>query len=236
MAILVVIALSSALPSCGGSVPAPYDESEGTVSANVESSSSDKTGETVSFIVETGPLSCDEVEKLSTQIAVRLDNYYLLTACRSGIPEPQEFLAQLPNDGRVIKISRDSAKHLNLPLPRGVRSFDLYVATPEGKKLILAEQGVEKYLSPGGFYSCFIGECGIAGHYEVTGKAIRDLRKGGSAGFGQFSEDAIQLMQDASQDPDFYAWHVPEAHAQSDNDAEGAVLPGDWPQRWVVCG
>jgi hypothetical protein len=46
------------------------------------------------------------------------------------------------------------------------------------------------------------------GHYEVTQEAAE--------WFG-FSSAAVSVLRDAAQDPDFYDWYAPEAHAQTPN-------------------
>ncbi len=47
---------------------------------------------------------------------------------------------------------------------------------------------------------------GHSGHWEVTEKIARELK---------FSPEAIDILCDAAQDPDFYEFSVPAAHAQT---------------------
>jgi hypothetical protein len=44
---------------------------------------------------------------------------------------------------------------------------------------------------------------------ELTSRALSEFK---------FSEDAISIASDAAQDPDFYEWYNPAAHAQTDCD------------------
>lgn len=53
------------------------------------------------------------------------------------------------------------------------------------------------------------------GHVEITEEVL------GAAGL---SHSAVVLAGDASQDPDFYDWYTPAAHAQTDNDTEGRTI------------
>lgn len=66
-------------------------------------------------------------------------------------------------------------------------------------------------LPSGGWLSRITGDW-EPGHLEITGDVLRS--------FG-FSENAIDVVGDASQDPDFYDWNTPYAHAQTNNDEEG---------------
>ena len=66
-------------------------------------------------------------------------------------------------------------------------------------------------LPSGGWLSRITGDW-EPGHLEITGEV--------SGGFG-FHENAIDVLGDASQDPDFYDWYAPSAHAQTNNDERG---------------
>lgn len=57
----------------------------------------------------------------------------------------------------------------------------------------------------GGWLSMITGD-DSPGHWELTTQVLRV--------FG-FSDDAISIAAEASQDADFYEWHDPEAHAQT---------------------
>ncbi|MEW6584518.1 MAG: transglutaminase-like domain-containing protein [Nitrospirota bacterium] len=85
--------------------------------------------------------------------------------------------------------------------------------------------GIEKYLRlrgkkvnlkktrlpSGGWLSRMTGDW-EPGHMEITGSVLRT--------FG-FHDDAVDIAGDAAQDPDFYDWHRPSAHAQTNNDDDG---------------
>lgn len=62
----------------------------------------------------------------------------------------------------------------------------------------------------GGYFSILTGDHS-PGHLELTSDALKK--------FG-FSDDAICIAGDAAQDPDFYEWYNPAAHAQTDCDLE----------------
>jgi hypothetical protein len=66
-------------------------------------------------------------------------------------------------------------------------------------------------LPSGGWLSRITGDW-EPGHLEITGEVLRS--------FG-FPENAIDILGDASQDPDFYDWYKPCAHAQTNNDEIG---------------
>jgi predicted transglutaminase-like cysteine proteinase len=66
-------------------------------------------------------------------------------------------------------------------------------------------------LPSGGWLSRITGDW-EPGHLEITGDVLRS--------FG-FCENAIDVVGDASQDPDFYDWNTPCAHAQTNNDKDG---------------
>lgn len=50
------------------------------------------------------------------------------------------------------------------------------------------------------------------GHYDITTEILKSFI---------FSKDAVSVASDAAQDPDFYEWSNPRAHAQTDNDSQG---------------
>lgn len=60
----------------------------------------------------------------------------------------------------------------------------------------------------GGYFAVLTGDHS-PGHLELTSEALEK--------FG-FSEDAVSMAGDAAQDPDFYEWYNPAAHAQTDCD------------------
>lgn len=66
-------------------------------------------------------------------------------------------------------------------------------------------------LPSGGWLSHMTGHW-EPGHLDLSKEVLRDLG---------FSESAIDVVGDASQDPDFYDWYAPYAHAQTSNDPEG---------------
>jgi hypothetical protein len=103
-------------------------------------------------------------------------------------------------------------------------NFHLWEIAPE-RKFFSGKNPLHRYLGPrkhkvnmrntilpsGGWLSRMTGDW-EPGHLEVTTEALKN--KG-------FSEHAINIAADGSQDPDFYSWSVPASHAQTGNDAEG---------------
>jgi hypothetical protein len=65
-----------------------------------------------------------------------------------------------------------------------------------------------------------------AGHSNVTREALKNLD---AAGY-HLSSDAIGVLTDAAQDPDFFAWLKMEAHAQTSSDALGKPKNADQAQ------
>ncbi len=68
-------------------------------------------------------------------------------------------------------------------------------------------------LPAGGWLSHMTGDW-EPGHLEITTDTLK-LEK------FKFHQNAIDVVADAAQDPDFYDWYAPAAHAQTDNDAQG---------------
>jgi hypothetical protein len=103
-------------------------------------------------------------------------------------------------------------------------NYHLWEIAPE-KKFVSGKQPLPRYQGPrkhrvnmsntilpsGGWLSRMTGDW-EPGHLEVTTEALKN--KG-------FSEQAITIAADGSQDPDFYNWSIPASHAQTGNDAEG---------------
>jgi hypothetical protein len=69
-------------------------------------------------------------------------------------------------------------------------------------------------LPAGGWLSQITGNW-EPGHLEVTATVMEQMG---------FAANALDVAQDASQDPDFYDWGTPWAHAQTENDAEGRTI------------
>ncbi len=105
--------------------------------------------------------------------------------------------------------------------------YHLWEIFPEDKKVTrsrkigtyLRERGFKvnmkkTRLPSGGWLSRMTGDW-EPGHLEITGEVLRN--------FG-FHENAIDIVGDASQDPDFYDWSKPCAHAQTENDNMGRTI------------
>ena len=87
-------------------------------------------------------------------------------------------------------------------------------------------------------FAAFLGHAGDKGHYEITGRAIDQLK---ASGGWRITPQAREALQDASRDPDFYDWGDPRAHAQSRNHADtGEIDESDISEaprnfeRWVA--
>jgi hypothetical protein len=72
----------------------------------------------------------------------------------------------------------------------------------------------ETRLPSGGWLSRLTGDW-EPGHREITEHILRT---------SGFSGSAVDVAGDASQDPDFYDWHTPAAHARTDNNIEGRTV------------
>ncbi|MEQ1836648.1 MAG: hypothetical protein ABL862_09455 [Candidatus Nitrotoga sp.] len=70
-------------------------------------------------------------------------------------------------------------------------------------------------------FAMFLGHTGDAGHFEITGRAAKDVGKRLNMTWSPLS---LALLQDASRDADFYEWGNPAAHAQTPNDPETALV------------
>lgn len=98
----------------------------------------------------------------------------------------------------------------------------------KSKRGALANLNNTKFPS-GGFLSTIAGDTS-PGHLELTRSALNNEKFA-------FSEDAVAIVSDAAQDPDFYEWYNPAAHAQTDcdmktgatrNAADGITDYVDW--------
>ncbi|HIJ97016.1 MAG TPA: transglutaminase domain-containing protein [Desulfuromonadales bacterium] len=79
-----------------------------------------------------------------------------------------------------------------------------YLKNPKMRLVNLADPAFPS----GGLISMLTGD-NSPGHLELTQQVMKM--------FG-FSEDAIDIAADAAQDPDFYEWDTPSAHAQTKSD------------------
>jgi hypothetical protein len=217
---------------CGGAVPASSSAQR----------AQDPMLESTSGVGE--PTDCDSLSPFLSRSAVRIDHFLLAHMCEHwGVApsdgEPSErrdeligLVQRLRSENRTASIPPDAARLLGLVPPRaGLR--DVYVMRDSDRERILNQLDVEPYLGSGGVLGVLHFNGGLDGHYEVTAKAVDRLKSSQAPGFAQFSGAAVEVLQDASQDPDFYEWDSPEAHAQSPNDPAGRLVPGDWPAGWM---
>lgn len=104
-------------------------------------------------------------------------------------------------------------------------SHHLWMVFPKKERETKSPQGLDRYfrlrrrkvnmkttrLPSGGWLSRITGDW-EPGHFDITTEALKE--------FG-FAGEANDVSGDASQDPDFYDWYTPSAHAQTENDEEG---------------
>lgn len=96
------------------------------------------------------------------------------------------------------------------PTPYDTARDDLTDDFPVEVELITRrDASITKGVAGGGKLALIPLHWGKRGHYEITGAAFRNV-VGPAA-----SKEAYELVQDASQDPDFYEWTNPAAHAQT---------------------
>ena len=142
---------------------------------------------------------------------------------------------RLRQEQRLLLVPGAVATRLGAPAPRGRRAEDLYVAASTAEvHRVRRSRGVRPFLGSGGKLAMLTFQVGIDGHWEVTAEAVRRLRTSRETGFEGLGEEAVKVMQDAAQDPDFYEWGNPSAHAQAGNDPNtGRAQPGPWQQHWI---
>ncbi len=70
-------------------------------------------------------------------------------------------------------------------------------------------------------FAAFLGHTGDAGHFEITGRAAKDVERRLNMTWSPLS---LALLQDAARDADFYEWDNPAAHAQTRNDPKTALV------------
>jgi hypothetical protein len=73
-------------------------------------------------------------------------------------------------------------------------------------------------------FAFLLGHAGAEGHFEITRKALSMSRAPSGAAA---SRRLAEIMTDASQDPDFYDWGTPGAHAQARMHEKTGVLRDD---------
>jgi predicted transglutaminase-like cysteine proteinase len=106
-------------------------------------------------------------------------------------------------------------------------NYHLWEILPE-KDIGSTSNSIEKYLKlrhrkvnmkktrlpSGGWLSRITGDW-EPGHLEITEVLLRKY---------EFSKNAINVVGDASQDPDFYDWNTSCAHAQTENNSDGKTI------------
>ena len=155
--------------------------------------------------------------------------------CSDEATDPAAAVRDLRTEKRTVLVPKAAARRLKLAPPRAHQSEDLYVLSPDAEKraVVLEALGIEPYFGKVGLLGLLHFRWSTDGHYEMTGKAVRELQRRGEQAFANFSGAALAVMQDASQEPDYYAWGLPAAHAQSDNDDHGKPLSGPWKKQWA---
>jgi len=92
----------------------------------------------------------------------------------------------------------------------------VYVAKAEVRQQLLREPS--PHLGAGAYRGVCLPWQKLRGHYEVTHTAALRAQVGGKR---VFSNAAADLLADASQDPDLFAWEDMAAHAQTKSDKQG---------------
>jgi hypothetical protein len=121
----------------------------------------------------------------------------------------------------ILQVSREQAEGAGLhPPPKKAegaekaKKVSIY-ATPEARARTPALAHVEAAtLGPGSYRGLCLPwqrKAGVGGHYEVTQKVIEEVRKRGIS----ITPKAADVMDDAAQDPDSFAWEDMRAHGQT---------------------
>ncbi len=104
-------------------------------------------------------------------------------------------------------------------LPPGLRS--VVAADPRITQSVPASSGGAPNIPDHYFLSLFARHSSSkVGHYQITRSGTQTY---GPDYSDAFSNAAIELMQDASRDADFFEWKHPQAHAQSPNGNDGLL-------------
>ncbi len=177
------------------------------------------------------------VQKISTQKLVRIDKMIDAEICREVQTAPKVTLQMWRREGRVFLLDSGRAQKAPTDPPRPAQIEDIYVANNISKTELdelIARIGGKPYAGAGGAYSLLSFNVNVRGHFEITENVLRDLRSKKENGFESTTSDAIGVLRDAAQDPDFYEWDSPAAHGQTGNADDGSPLPGNWVEKWVV--
>ncbi len=187
------------------------------------------------------PSSCKEA--MQEGGVQRLDRWVLSESCKKADFDADAALSKLREEGAaavgdpqaevIYRLDGEQAKELGAPPPRGKLAVDVYVSAP--MSLSRTRVVVKRHDYAGAGIQLAIGPYRIGqknGHPQITRAALRRLALEQVPGFAEFTPSAIDLLADASQDPDFYEWEHPEAHAQTGNAPDASPTAFDWQERW----
>lgn len=219
---IVVIA---ALIGCGGSndVPPKTPPASAAQPAHAVTDASDPE---VPWTAEKaqGDAACAAADKRLRDGLASEDDYWFTVLCvvgKLGGGEVDAFVA------RAREYRRTSPRFVETPLdkvPEELRGL----AHDDGRRLAalyVAKQrqgaGITPHLGMGSWRGVCVPWSARNGHSDVTSRAAVAVRAQGVT----FSSNAIDVLADASQDPDFFAWTNMAAHGQTPTGTDG--LPGD---------
>jgi hypothetical protein len=161
---------------------------------------------------------------------------------RSGDAERVEVFLQEVRDFEVktdrwIDVERKDAEAAGLSVPQELGEYVTIYVTNEVRATKPSLQTINtKTLGAGSFRGLCLPwrrKPGVGGHYEATKQTVARLRKKYSV-----TRKAEDIMADASQDPDFFAWTEMAAHGQTE-DRDGfpsetaEAAESKW-REWVV--
>jgi hypothetical protein len=175
---------------------------------------------------------CKEAESRVKAGVALLDQVWLAATCvLHRLPEDKqaEFATQVHafRDAPSTAEATITLAGSNLPAPldadfksSGVNPkmrVDVYVA--DAKKREELKNLKEPHLGMGSWRGICLPWQDKAGHSDVTRQALDAIET--QSGKRLFSSQAKDVLTDASQDADFFAWTKMAAHAQTDSDANG---------------
>ena len=163
--------------------------------------------------------------------AVRIDSLIPALLCDKPGADPKLLIEELKTTGRIWQLDSATAAALGTQLPRSGYDHDLYWVPQQAETRLAQFAQSRPLLESGGRYAWLTLTVGIDGHWEVTERALRRVINETQS--APFQPSAITLVQGAAQDPDFYEWSHPQAHAQTDNDSNGNTRSGNAQAQWI---
>ncbi len=149
--------------------------------------------------------------------AVPLDDYFTAFACTRGRPLEKLFSdAQGEHVGTLSQVvAEPGVEALQKCAPGAAAgSGRLWVLNKAATACVSAKKGSEEKLASNRLFAFLTMRMNVRGHREVTREALQEFCKSLKHPCA-LSGAARAIAGDAAEDPDFYEWSHPEAHAQA---------------------